>query len=503
MSERKVAENWKLEETGDTSEKWRLEETEQNRISQWQLQGDADRVNEWRPVQYARPPEQTGSWILPFLVGVALVAVAAYGVWIGLNQFGLANSSIASIWPFATPAAPSTPVAVAPTPQTEATATPLPTEPPTATPTSEPTLTPTASPTPIPMVELPMITITNTLGVNARPNPSTEGEALKLLNAGESYPVVAEQDGWLQVPISATELAWVAAGFVQRSNNLVPIEMANQERAKWGLAPLTSEVAVAPDVPSPNSALPITGTADVTFTATVTAVPDIPITSTPSISNTAPVTDTTVVTTPVLAPVPPVGPITATVNITAGLNARTTPSTTGELVTLLPNQTTLAVLGKSEDGQWVQVRLPNGVVAWVFAQFLQLSTDISAVPPAGAVVPGTLITPTTSTSAIVSVGTAITSTAPTTPTTPTDDGQTGLQGPTATVTTLSGANARQSPQKEASSATIIPFDAVLKVTGRNAAGDWLQVELEQGQLLWVLVSTVNVSVDVATLKVVE
>lgn len=38
MSEQNTADNWRLEDTGDTLDQWKLQEAEQNQAEQWQLQ---------------------------------------------------------------------------------------------------------------------------------------------------------------------------------------------------------------------------------------------------------------------------------------------------------------------------------------------------------------------------------------------------------------------------------------------------------------------------------
>lgn len=57
------------------------------------------------------------------------------------------------------------------------------------------------------------------------------------------------------------------------------------------------------------------------------------------------------------------------------------------------------------------------------------------------------------------------------------------------------------PTAPRESADVIAYDTVLAVRGRTANNEWLQVEY-QGELLWVLVSTVSLSTDSAALPVV-
>ena len=145
MSDQNTADNWRLEDTGKTGKQWKLQETEQNRISQWQLQDDGYDEAGWQPVAYERESrQQGGGWVLPSLVGLALVAVVAYGAWIGLTQInpisGFNFGSILSV-ATATPLPTTAPVV----------SEPLPTE------TLAVVVNPTATvaPTPLPTATLP------------------------------------------------------------------------------------------------------------------------------------------------------------------------------------------------------------------------------------------------------------------------------------------------------------------------------------------------------------
>ena len=92
MSRRNLADEWRLEEQDVPADQWKLEPAEQNAIAQWQLRDEAGGVdpNEWQPVSYTRERrEPRVNWVLPSLVGIALVAVIAYVAWIALERAGL------------------------------------------------------------------------------------------------------------------------------------------------------------------------------------------------------------------------------------------------------------------------------------------------------------------------------------------------------------------------------------------------------------------------------
>lgn len=64
-----------------------------------------------------------------------------------------------------------------------------------------------------------------------------------------------------------------------------------------------------------------------------------------------------------------------------GVNLRATPELTGTVLGILPVNVSLAVLGKSEDGKWVYVEIPEkpGEKAWLYLQPVSLSGPLDAV----------------------------------------------------------------------------------------------------------------------------
>lgn len=67
------------------------------------------------------------------------------------------------------------------------------------------------------------------------------------------------------------------------------------------------------------------------------------------------------------------------------LRLRSSPGTAGGIVTLLPPNLPLSVIGRTADSAWVQVVLSDGVSGWVAAQYLVLNIDLSTVSVTGAV----------------------------------------------------------------------------------------------------------------------
>lgn len=493
MSEQNTADNWRLEDTGETLDQWKLQEAEQTQMAQWQLQRGSAAEAGWQPVDYERQTPRRGSWVLPSLVGVALVAVFAYGVWIGLGALGmtdLANSFPGSLTGAATPT--TAPVAVADT-SANATATVLAAVPPTPEPTATPTLLPTNTPTPEPTatpeppkVEQVIVRITAAGGLNGRREPNPAGEVVQVLPVSqEFYSPEQRDDGWMQVALETKELLWISSDptLVQIRKELMPLDVVNERRAALGLAPLDASAAVvntagATETITQTVAQPLTDTAPVAVATGLTTT-QLP-------STTQPVTPSVVVTQPATPSIALV--ITGTVNITAGLNARSVPTTTGQPVTLLGGGDVVTITGRSADSQWLQIRLADNTDAWVFAEYINLS--------------GTPVTPPASSTPISSTA-SITTTSTTTATTSTPGtGSTGTGSTaSASVNSISGANARLTPDRNADSFKIISYDTVLTVRGRSANNEWLQVEYEN-QTVWVLVTTVSLSTDLASLPVV-
>lgn len=476
MSDQDVANNWRLEETGETNERWKLQEAEQNAIKPWQLQ-DPRPEAAWQPVDYARERGGASNWVLPGLVVVALIAVIAYVGWIGLTRFGLLTATApaaegttaATISTDGTPTDPN--AAIAPAVVPTVTLTIAPTELP-AIPTAEPTATPVPTPA-IVQVTQEFVSVNDPAGVNARSEPNTTSAVVKLLEPGQRLLVVQQDNEWIQVALAKGSLAWVKAEVVDRASQLVTLDELNQQRSELGLAPLSNA-----EVQAMTPAIGVTTTATTTTTAGITN----PLTSTQ---------------------IAAANPVTATINITGGLNARAAPGTDAITIKLLNNGARYAVTGHSADKQWLQVVLEDGTAAWIFAQFATISGDINALPVPSATAGVTTTTGTITRSITASPTTAITGSIAITATTKPITTVTPVGQATVTISSLSGANARPAADRNAKSLGLFPFEAVLPTVGRSADSQWVQVKLEDGQLAWMLASAVKVSVNVAALPVVN
>jgi uncharacterized protein YraI len=151
------------------------------------------------------------------------------------------------------------------------------------------------------------------------------------------------------------------------------------------------------------------------------------------------------------------------------VNARSGPSTDNPIIVTIPNGAVLPVVGRNVAGDWLQVRLPDGVTAWMFAEAVVASSDAASAPVGGAEATGAQTTTTE--------GTAPLEGAP--------------SGATATVTNELGANLRSAPSRDLDGVFFAEMGQSFAVVGRSGDGEWVQVVLPDGSLAWALATTVQ------------
>lgn len=415
----------------------------------WRLQQDMA-VPEWQPVTYSRPPQTRTNWILPSLVGITLAAVVSYMVWIGITRLSPNIATLQTIPdPQATPTSAAleegatdntAPEEAAPPPIEDPTNTP-----PVPTNTSEPTPTtaPTEEPSPTPiLVEQRIATIANQFGVNARLEPSLTGEILRILEQNETAVVLDEREdaaiegNWLQVRTSEGALAWISSQFAEVSTQFVVAE------------PGSAEAIAAVNTPASRE------------------IPGLDVR--------------------------------VTISSPAGLNARSAPDATAEIVTILPNNRSYRAVSRSDDGQWIQVELEDGTLGWIFLQLVISSNDLNNLPIEGQEEP-TPVPPTLEPTPTTAAETAIDPvTAPVTDTVPAPP-----LNPLIVVSNTFGVNARATIGTDSDILTILENGTELPAIGRTADTTWLQVELDDGRVAWVFTAAVLTTDEVNDLPVVE
>jgi len=535
--------NWQLEDGGEPLEQWKLQDTEQE-LGHMQLQPTGATPKDWQPVEYQRAPGKSGrNWILPSIVIVALLVALGYVGYVSLSRFDIGALTGGAGAGDATPPAEATaPVAAVVAPTEAPTAAPPPTD---APPT--PTLPPTPEPSPTPaLISVRFGTVNDSAGVNARREPATTAEIIRLLNNAERVTVVRQDGEWLQVILADNQAAWVSAQFIDQAvGEQKTLEEWNAILVAAGLPPVTLEAA--PDAAAvAATAAPIGLPVNVTVIgdpgATVRLEPateaqvvgDALLSTVLVATGRTDAADWLLVTLPdgrrgwilsgliqadgdattlpvqpadfllaegvltevtpapaagaapvlVVSGVAPIAPFTSTIpstgqaiaiSDTLGVNARTAPTLTGTILSVLPNGAVLPVLGRAPDNLWVQVELPDKQLAWVFRDAVNVSTNIDDAPVVGG--EGEVAAPTA---------------APT----PAPDG-----AATATVISLLGSNVRTQPGNDSEPVETASRGAVFPVTGRSADSAWLQVQLADGRAGWILADTTELSVDIATLPV--
>lgn len=458
----------------------------------WQLVDDTPQIN-WQPIDYGRPQQSSSGWVLPSLIGVALIAVLGYMVWVGIDRLAPGQANLLPVASEEGAGQDDTQLAdtategqggepevaqLAPA-QQDATSTPAPTE---AAPAPTPLPFPTTA-----LIERQIATVNNQYGVNARREPSADAEVIRIMPLGETAVVVDEQEdpdldgNWLQVLLQAEgELGWVASPFVDITTELVPSD------------------------------------------------PSLPITSAPPASD---IGQSAVVTPPIQAQV--------TISSPAGLNARAAPSADSEIVAVLPNNNTYSAISRSADSRWIQVQLEGDETAWIFLELVIPSNDLNRLPTQEelAAQPAPVATAPTITSTTISTATApvdttapltstaditetttptatapVTTTAPvasppvaTTPTTVKVPGDpftsTVPAGANIVVSGTVGVNARSTASTEGEVLVTMPDGTALPAVGRLADGTWVQIVLPDNRLAWVFAAAVLTSSEVAALPV--
>lgn len=61
------------------------------------------------------------------------------------------------------------------------------------------------------------------------------------------------------------------------------------------------------------------------------------------------------------------------------VNLRSSPNVNGNIVGMIQSKKTLPAIGRTETGDWIAVRLPDGV-AWVFAKLVKLDKPVEQLP---------------------------------------------------------------------------------------------------------------------------
>jgi len=494
--EQTSSKDWEIQEGGEVDDRWVLQDSEQQFNDQWDIEGTDEPISQWQPVEYEKPSRGRLTWVLPTIVTVALLGV------LGFSAYKLASPVkqqfeewFSTLTGRQTPAVPETPlpegaVAAEASPTAEAVA------PVADTPTSQPEPPTQEPPTPVPTATPPVIdqtfgTVTSTYGVNAREQPNTDAPIIRILEQGETFFVYEEQQAngetWLQLFVSDTPLSagqpvtgvvgYAAAEYFAQAAQPLTRELYNQVMVAGGFTPepetqeTPAEVEQEPAAETPAAETPVAETPAVS-----TGLPTI----TPS------------------SPSAPSQPMTLSVTIDAvnGVNVRTLPNLTSDVVALLPDQTVVPAVSRLATNDWVRVDLGDGAQGWVSADFIAAEGDISLLP---VTVSGELPQPTPTPTETPAPDVAALAVTAEPPAPYTNELPAGVPG--ASVVSIEGVNARETPSTDSTVVDIVPQYAALPVVGRSADGEWLLVEMPQGGTAWIFRSTIIPIGDVNSVPV--
>lgn len=438
--------NWQLEEGSEPLDQWKLQDAEQD-ARHLQLQQSGDSPSDWQPVEYQRTAGRTGrNWILPSIVIVALLVALGYVGFVSLGRLGfeipLPGIGVAATPPTPTPVVEEEPAVV------------VATEAPTEEPTPElelPTATPLLEPTPTTpaLITTRIGTVNEAAGVNARREPSTTGEIIRLLNNAERVTVVRQEGDWLLVILSDNQAAWAWAEFFDQAvGEQITLDAWNAILTTAGLPPVEADPVSDPEATSPQ--LPET-----------------------TLLNVAVIAD-------------------------PGATLRIEPATQAQVVGEALLGSTLTASGRTEAADWLLVALPDGRRGWIFTNLASVEGDAAALAVVSSnilLTEGSTTTPTAPTpetpasSAFTLETSGVTPAAPFTNTVPTI-------GQAIAISDTAGVRARAAPSLTGDVVGFVPNGAVLPAVGRSTDNQWIQVVLPDNQRVWVFRDVVVVSSNI-------
>jgi N-acetylmuramoyl-L-alanine amidase len=225
--------------------------------------------------------------------------------------------------------------------------------------------------------------------LNVRSGPSLTFPVVQTISPNTKYPVLQKSAQWVQIQLSAQQKGWVAGWLVTEHSSSQPSPPTAEDTQS---APVANTLTLdfSPYVyPEPNENLPAigqlqAGTAIEKLSQTngwiqfpyggVNAWIRLP----DSGSNPPPQPEPTPdVTAPPASPAPPVQTATATVK-SASLNLRSEANTTSTILGSLSQGTTLELL--QNQGDWYQVKTPDGRTGWVAGWLLEVNKQSEDVP---------------------------------------------------------------------------------------------------------------------------
>jgi uncharacterized protein YgiM (DUF1202 family) len=203
----------------------------------------------------------------------------------------------------------------------------------------------------IPANNAPAIIVTVADGVNARKEPALESDVQAVVPRGAVLPATGRStdNQWVQVQLPTGVAAWIFRDTVTATPAVGALP------AVGGPTP----VPILLPTPTPNPAAPTVAATAPTAAATPASTAAA---TTPAASTTAEASTVSAKVVPFFLPV------------------YSGPSDASETVARSPRGSEFVVIGKNDDGSWLQVTSDSGVTGWVIAGNVRVTGDLSTVP---------------------------------------------------------------------------------------------------------------------------
>ena len=337
-------------------------------------------------------------------------------------------------------------------------------------------------------------TILGAAGVNARSAPEIGDNIVELLPADLTLPATArsEDDEWVQLQRESGELVWLYAELVSLSEPLGTLPLPGEAAEEEDAVEDVTEVEDAPEITTTEAVTAeteLTDTADdaadeeadegsvggnsgSTGLGTITTTPGEPV---GEVEPDAPFTN-----------IAPEGPA-VVVASSLGATVHEEPSVAADVMTSLPNGAVLPAVALGDDGEWVQVELPDDRLGWALRRALRVTPDVLELSSDSEASTGGSVRGAANASA---------------------EGGTGgpIEGANVTVTTNSRISTDVYADPVANNRPLarVPASTALTAVGRTAARDWVLVELEDGTEAWVYLALLEADLQaVRDLPIVE
>lgn len=313
-----------------------------------------------------------------------------------------------------------------------------------------------------------VIAVVNTGALNVRSGPGVAHGVVTIVYKGQAVIVVGRNhDGsWIKVRLYSGQEGWVKTSYVgvnqdvsslpvldsSTSTTAVVATGALNVRSGPGLQYSVVAVVVGGERVtllgrnSNSSWVLIRETSNVEGWVNASLLAsNVPISSLPV------VTDRTPDTLPTTA---------SAVVITSAINVRSGPGAIYPSAAVVTKDVTVALLGRNEDGTWLQVRTASGVVGWANASNVQANVEIASLPVVEVTQPSNV--------AVIATG---------------------------------ALNVRSGPGTSFEAFTAVIRGQTLVLLGRNNSATWVQIQLPSGSVGWVSANYIYGSIPISELPI--